>query len=107
MLYMYSGIISSLPVYCALFNVIENLKYQTNWLSYNIFNLKNKMGPYSTWLIYRYKYINFNCKWIFQGKRKRKQADEDSISIQSYDPNKSKVGIQPFWIFNKLFMQLV
>ncbi|XP_011416553.3 rho guanine nucleotide exchange factor 3 isoform X1 [Magallana gigas] len=24
------------------------------------------------------------------GKRKRKQADEDSISIQSYDPNKSK-----------------
>lgn len=30
MLYMYSGIISTLPVYCALFNVIENLKYQTN-----------------------------------------------------------------------------
>lgn len=30
MLYMYSGIISSLPVYCALFNVLGNLKYQTN-----------------------------------------------------------------------------
>lgn len=29
MLYMYSGIISSLPVYCALFNVLGNLEYQS------------------------------------------------------------------------------
>lgn len=29
MLYMYSGIISSKPVYCALFNVLGNLKYQS------------------------------------------------------------------------------
>lgn len=55
------------------------------------------MGPFDTWLIYRLRF-KFYVDFFPQGKRKRKQADEDSISIQSYDPNKSKVGVQPFWI---------